>query len=117
MGDFKTGGHFDSLYEAGEKMGFARGGAVKDTGNMPATKGDSQQEIEAGGRAKVRPGYKHGGKKKKAMKGGHMESKAPQKMPKNVKKRGGSAHASKYAHGGKMKHGGPYNSEPMYGKD
>lgn len=147
MSEFKQGGHFDSLYEAGAKMGFAKGGVVKDTGNMPAIRGDSQQEIEAGGRAKTSPGYKHGGKvmskkdymmkhggstkgygeyRKKMMKGGKMEDgymegghakvKANKKMPKNVKMKGGLAHASKYARDGKMKHGGPYRAEPMYGK-
>lgn len=68
-------GTFDDLYKEGEKMGFAKGGRVKDTGNMPAKKdGDSAQEKEAGGRGKLRPGYKHGGK-----------------MPRNVKARGGKA--------------------------
>ncbi len=62
-------GIHDKLYEAGEKMGFARGGQVKDTGLMPASKGDSQQDIEAGGRKKLKPGYKHGGKSKMAAKG------------------------------------------------
>ena len=55
-------GIHDKLYDAGAKMGFARGGQVKDTGLMPASKGDSQQEIEAGGRKKLKPGYKKGGK-------------------------------------------------------
>lgn len=109
MGEFKQGGHFDSLYESGKKMGFAKGGAVKDTGNMPAkADGDSQQEKEAGGRAKTRPGYKAGGKKRKMKRGGKT---------KDGYKKGGLAHASKAAKGGKMKHGGPYKSEPMFGKD
>ena len=59
-------GIHDDLYKEGAKLGFAKGGQVKDTGNMPATKGDSQQEIEAGGRGKLRPGYKKGGKTEKA---------------------------------------------------
>lgn len=70
-------GTFDDLYAAGEKMGFAKGGRVKDTGNMPAKKdGDSQQEKEAGGRGKLRPGYKKGGYKK----GGKKAKTGKQKM-------------------------------------
>ncbi len=53
--------HNEKLYSAGKKMGFMRGGQVKDTGNQPARKGSSQQEIEAGGTPKLKPGYKQGG--------------------------------------------------------
>lgn len=116
MSEFKKGDYFDDLYKQGEKMGFAKGGQVKkmdsmDHGVQPARKGRNQQEVEAGGTPKLKPGFKKGGKAKKKMKGGHMKSKANKKMPKDVRKKGGLAHASKY------KHGGPYKSEPMYGKD
>jgi len=64
-------GIHDELYSEGAKLGFAKGGRVKDTGNMPAKKdGDSAQEKEAGGRGKLRPGYGKGGKAtKRAAKG------------------------------------------------
>jgi hypothetical protein len=82
MKGFKQGAQtHPGLTEAGEAMGFAKGGQVKknpespefrmktektgnpsDHGNMPKTEGDSEQEKEAGGREKVRPGYAEGGK-------------------------------------------------------
>lgn len=81
MKGFKQGAQtHPGLAEAGEAMGFARGGQVKKTpaskdfqmttkqadtmdhGNMPKTEGDSEQEKEAGGRERVRPGYAEGGK-------------------------------------------------------
>jgi len=80
MKGFKQGAQtHPGLAEAGAAMGFAKGGQVKkdvssnfkmttkqadtmDHGNMPATEGDSEQEKEAGGRKRVRPGYKEGGK-------------------------------------------------------
>lgn len=82
MKGFKTGAQTGGLSEAGEAMGFMKGGQVKknpespqfrmktektgnksDHGNMPKTEGDNEQMKEAGGRGKVRPGY---------MKGGHV---------------------------------------------
>lgn len=87
-------GIHDKLYEAGAKLGFARGGPVKDTGIMPANKGDNQQQIEAGGTPKLKPGYKKGGKTKKAIKTHSkkpMVGKGSKKMPKNVKAKGGRA--------------------------
>jgi len=73
-------GTWDDLYSDGERLGFKKGGAVKKTGqgtmktskqnsmdhgNQPAKKGTSQQEIEAGGTPKLRPGYKKGGRSAK----------------------------------------------------
>ncbi len=60
-------GIHDKLYSEGAKLGFARGGKVSkvtDTGLMPASKGANQQEIEAGGHGKLKPGYEKGGKTK-----------------------------------------------------
>lgn len=109
MKGFKQGAQVGKgVMEHGEVMGFARGGQVKkdvsgdfvmktkkmdsmDDGNMPKTEGDSEQEKEAGGRAKVRPGYKEGGQVKgyrRCMKGGKMHY-----------MKGGVAHVMK---GGKM---------------
>ena len=178
--------HFDKLYKAGAEIGFAKGGQVKDTGIQPAKEGTSQQEIEAGGTPKLRPGYEEGGyvppeknpykkgtaryklwnrkygkkgKKKEEEPAEGMVKKAEKLKGKSAKwleehgmKKGGLAHASKYAKGRKvevevecmeeggavtkghmrrstphkssyektkhphMKHGGPYKSEPMFGK-
>jgi hypothetical protein len=78
MKGFKQGAQCGTgVASHGEAMGFKKGGRVKvkDTGNMPAKPdGDSQQEKEAGGRPKVRPGYKKGGKAMK--KGGKRAGKA-----------------------------------------
>jgi len=88
-------GIHDKLYAAGEKMGFARGGQVKDTGLMPAAKGDSQQEIEAGGHGKLKPGYKRGGKPclKPAKGKGKMAAKGVAKI--NALKKGKPTHSKK----------------------
>jgi len=57
-------------------MGFMKGGQVKDTGLMPASKGVTDQDKEAGGHGKLKPGYKKEGKVtdgyRKVMKGGKM---------------------------------------------
>lgn len=97
----------DKLKHEGGKMGYAYGGQVKNTssefkakrgkqdtmdhGVQPAQKGRNQQEIEAGGNKRLKPGYKHGG-------GVHRV-----RMPKNVKAKGGLA---KYAAGGPVKKAG-----------
>ena len=101
MKGYSQGGeHFNKMYEAGDKMGFATGGKVRrsigntpddigrkkydanpkpkntskefvkktkaqktmDHGNQPARKGRNQQQVEAGGTPKLKPGYKKGGK-------------------------------------------------------
>lgn len=80
MKGFKTGAQTGAGVEShGRAMGFMKGGPVKvkDTGNMPAKpQGDSEQEKEAGGRPKVRPGYMKGGAvkgyTKKMMEGGKV---------------------------------------------
>jgi len=69
----------DRLRHEGAKMGYAYGGQVKesdtsgefkmtkgkqatmDTGVQPARKGRNQQEIEAGGTKRLKPGYNKGG--------------------------------------------------------
>lgn len=69
----------DRLKSEGAKMGYAYGGQVKqsntsaqfvakrgkqktmDTGVQPARKGRTQQEVEAGGTKRLKPGFKHGG--------------------------------------------------------
>lgn len=73
-------GTWDDLYSAGERLGFAKGGAVKqspqfkmktgkqdtmDHGVQPARKGRTQQEIEAGGTPKLKPKFKRGGRSAK----------------------------------------------------
>ena len=95
-------GTFDDLYAEGEKMGFAKGGRVKDTGNMPAKKdGDSAQEKEAGGRGKLRPGYEKGGyqkggKPRSAKKGASkMAAKGVKKVNEIAGKKGMKVHSKK----------------------
>lgn len=60
----------DKLYKQGKKLGFAKGGYAvivrgpmdsMDDGVMPAHKGRTQQEIEAGGSKRMKPGYADGG--------------------------------------------------------
>lgn len=73
----KKSDHFGKMYGAGKKMGFAQGGQVKDTGLVPARRGTSQQEIEAGGTPRLKPGFKHGGYNKGGYKtGGSVKAKA-----------------------------------------
>jgi len=136
------------LTREGEKMGFAYGGQVKNTssefvakrgkqktmdhGVQPAQEGRNQQEVEAGGNKRLKPGYKKGGtikkkkdgvhrvrelvskdmtKKLKRLKGSMSEGDrahmrrimSGKKMPKNVKAKGGLA---KYAGGGPVKKAG-----------
>jgi hypothetical protein len=56
---YMRGGHV----KAPRTPKYAEGGSV-DTGVMPANKGRTQQEIEAGGTKALKPGYKKGGMKK-----------------------------------------------------
>lgn len=109
MRGFKEGGEVsmhDKLKAEGAKMGYAYGGRVKgmntsaqfkqtrgkqatmDHGVQPAQKGRNQQEVEAGGNKRLKPGYKKGGGVCRV------------RMPKNVKAKGGLA---KYAAGGLAK--------------
>lgn len=94
----------DKLKSEGAKMGYAYGGQVKNTsaefvakrgkqdtmdhGVQPARKGRTQQEVEAGGTKRLKPGFKKGGGVCRV------------RMPKNVKAKGGLA---KYAAGGLAK--------------
>ncbi len=124
----------DRLKHEGGKMGYRYGGQVKNTsaefvekhgkqdtmdhGVQPAQTGRNQQEVEAGGNKRLKPGYKKGGtvakkgpihqvayKGIKKLKGVMSEGDraharriaSGRKMPKNVKAKGGLA---KYAHGG-----------------
>ncbi len=98
----KGGSVHDKLKREGGKMGYAYGGQVKesdtsgefkqkrgkqktmDTGVQPARRGRNQQEIEAGGTKRLKPGYMHGG-------GVHKVRAARKRMPKNVKAKGGLA--------------------------
>lgn len=100
----KGGSIHDKLKSEGAKMGYAYGGQVKNTssefkakrakqatmdhGVQPAQKGRNQQEVEAGGNKRLKPGYKKGGGVCRV------------RMPKNVKAKGGLA---KYAGGGPVK--------------
>lgn len=123
MEGFKKGAQTGGLESHGKAMGFKKGGyvasntsgefvmktkkqATMDHGNMPAKKdGDSEQEKEAGGRAKVRPGYRKGGKAvKKADKSDSVRSR---KILRLMTKSGLSrAEAIKYVDGVKKMHGG-----------
>ena len=139
----KGGKVHSKLYKSGKKMGFARGGQVKDTsgefnmsrgpqnpndpGVQPARRGRTQQEIEAGGTKRLKPGFKKGGymgaatssgggaladaalrkakqtlrSKKRPMKKPEAARRASAKgMPKNVKAKGGKVC---YSQGGVIK--------------
>lgn len=100
-GSVKKDSMHGKLKSEGEKMGYAYGGTVKKTsaqfkmkkgkmnsmdhGVQPAQKGRNQQEVEAGGNKRLKPGYKKGGGVCRV------------RMPKNVKAKGG---LMKYAEGG-----------------
>jgi hypothetical protein len=109
----------DRLKHEGGKMGYKYGGQVKNTsaefvekhgkqdtmdhGVQPAQTGRNQQEVEAGGNKRLKPGYKKGG----YMKGGVHKVRASARrkasgrgMPKNVKAKGG---LMAYAVGGAVK--------------
>lgn len=76
-GSVKKDSMHGKLKSEGEKMGYAYGGTVKKTsaqfkmkkgkmnsmdhGVQPAQKGRNQQEVEAGGNKRLKPGYKKGG--------------------------------------------------------
>lgn len=106
-GRVKKNSMHGKLTREGEKMGYAYGGQVKNTsaefvakrgkqktmdhGVQPAQKGRNQQEVEAGGNKRLKPGYKKGGGVCRV------------RMPKNVKAKGGLA---KYAGGGPVKKAG-----------
>lgn len=86
----KMGELLGDQYASGSRMGFAKGGQVKqspqfkqktekqdsmDHGVQPAKPdGDSQQQKEAGGTKRLKPGYRKGGKAVK--KGGKKLTKA-----------------------------------------
>jgi hypothetical protein len=93
------GSMHDKLYTQGKKLGFAKGGYVAkpmdpmDSGVMPAHKGRTQQEIEAGGSKRMKPGFADGGKvtKERALvKKIGQEVKALAKKPVVRKAEGGS---------------------------
>lgn len=131
----RGGSVHDKLKHEGAKMGYAYGGQVKpsdtsaefkqtrgkmksmDTGVQPARKGRNQQEVEAGGTKRLKPGYGKGGgvhsvrrltkliggQTRRALKGVRGQiSEAERRaasgagMPKNVKAKGGLA---RYARG------------------
>jgi len=77
MKGFKQGAQCGTgVVSHGSAMGFAKGGQVKDPGVMPASKGTTAQEQEAGGHGRLKPGYMHGGKvASKAHKTGKMPPK------------------------------------------
>jgi hypothetical protein len=89
------------MYSQGQRMGFAKGGAVKDTGLMPASEGCNEAEKEAGGHGKLKAGYKKGGKA--AKKGKHKMPDGKMMADKDMKK--------------PAKKGKPvHKSTPMFGK-
>jgi len=129
MDDYKQGGHFDNLYQAGTAMGFARGGKVSsqptmDHGVQPARGGCNEREVEAGGTPKLKPTYKDGGKVKKK-KGKKKKDPSTLEVLGKIKKSGKQYKAGStdrmaeygLAKGGSAKKAkGGYNSKPMYGK-
>lgn len=111
-GGYMEGGMHDKLYNEGSKMGYMRGGRVKDTssefvqkagpqasmdeGVQPARRGRTQADVEAGGTKRLKMRLKKGGKVKAH--GVHkVHPPSEKKMPKNVKARGG---LMEYAEGG-----------------
>jgi hypothetical protein len=76
-GGYMEGGMHDKLYAEGDKMGYMRGGRVKDTssefvqtagpqasmdeGVQPARKGRTQADVEAGGTKRLKPRLARGG--------------------------------------------------------
>lgn len=64
---FKTGGHVKPPASADMHMRTEKQQS-NDHGLMPASEGTSEEEKEAGGTPKLRPGYKKGGKAKKMTK-------------------------------------------------
>ncbi len=116
----KRGGSVhDNLKREGGKMGYAYGGQVKDTsgefkekrgkmdsmdtGNQPARKGRNQQEVEAGGTKKLKPGYMHGGGVHSVRDRTKGKGKSRRGFPASVKAKGGLA---RYAAGGAIKKAG-----------
>ena len=71
MEDFKKGGHFDHLYADGERMGFAKGGAVNKSDHATIQRSEPTNELdkESGGKSALRPGFAKGGKAKRPKKG------------------------------------------------
>jgi hypothetical protein len=121
----KGGAVHNKLRKHGKTMGYKYGGQVKDTssefkatrgpqdtmddGVQPARKGRTQQEIEAGGTKRLKPGYAGGGLARAAAKGVKVARKASaparrkasgKGMPKNVKAKGGTI---TYSQGGVIK--------------
>lgn len=99
----KGGAVHNKLRKAGAKMGYAYGGRVKpmntssefkakrgkqdtmDDGVQPARRGRNQQEIEAGGTKRLKPGYKGGGSVKKgSKKGGKDVAEVQQRMASQI---------------------------------
>jgi len=124
----------------GQRMGFKTGGSV-DSGIQPANKdGVTEQEKEAGGTPKLKPGYKKGGKaarkgrKPRRTRTERELDRLGEGRPKKTKKaKGGCVEVEievgeseddngkeKKMRGGRMKKTGykkgGYNSEPMVGK-
>jgi hypothetical protein len=113
-GGYMEGGMHDKLYNEGGKMGYMRGGQVKNTssefvqkagpqasmdeGVQPARRGRTQADVEAGGTKRLKPRLSHGGKVKRH--GVHrVRPRSEKKMPKDVKARGG---LMEYAEGGSV---------------
>lgn len=117
-GGYMEGGLHDKLYAEGDKMGYMRGGRVKDTssefvqtagpqssmdeGVQPARKGRTQADVEAGGTKRLKPRLARGGGVHKTHHALPKKSKrgmSKKGMPKNVKARGG---LMEYAEGGSV---------------
>ena len=108
----------DKLKHEGGKMGYAYGGQVKDTsgefkqkrgkqdtmdtGVQPARKGRNQQEVEAGGTKRLKPGYGHGGGVHRVRDRTKGKGKSRAGFPATVKAKGGLA---RFAAGGAVKKG------------
>ncbi len=117
---YNRGGHHDAMYKHGGKMGYAYGGRVTesntsgqfkqtrgkqpsmDTGVQPARKGRNEQEVEAGGTKRLKPGYMHGGGVHRVRDRTKGKGKSRAGFPAAVKAKGG---LMEYARGGAAKKG------------
>lgn len=120
----KRGGKMSTsakLRKAGKEMGYAYGGYAKakdvsaefkekrgpqdtmDTGVQPARRGRTQQEIEAGGTKRLKPGLKKGGKVR-YQKGGEVEVEVVVGNKTTRKSNSGTMHKTEKAKGGLAKY-------------
>jgi len=117
---FKHGGHVAQSNTSSQFLQKTKKQNSMDSGVQPANEGTTEQDKEAGGTPKLKPGYKKGGKA--MMSKGAYRKKHGGSMKGYKKYMEGGLAASKEGisprvkmRGGRMKKGG-YNSEPMIGE-